>query len=418
MSDVVATYGLDYGDYKKGIADIDRLSSKHFQKQQQVSTAAMNTIGTAAKAFVGGNILGKSIQLSTAAINEFAERSPEAARALDSIRQAGSDAAASLGSDLFHALGLANGGWEGFIKGANDARESVVDFLASGYRELFGDSSVEDLNKARAADLDSQLFSKFQKEDAVRRLETEAGIAEAGGNSESAATLREQARNKRALMEIGAIKYAPERDARKEQEEKIHNANMARIKREADARADAEGKRASAEQRRMAMEEELSNLEAKALNIQTLRAQGLDDEADTQEVILEYARNAARIRGDGSLTDDDRRNKLSTNDARRAQALDNLTLARNRKAAEDAAGAVVEKVTEEKLSEIGIRANVSGPASIESGLGGRSGLRTQVFGPGGGGDGSDPIVKEQKRQTALMERIERNTAGNRQAVFG
>ena len=165
------------------------------------------------------------------------------------------------------------------------------------------------------------------------------------------------------------------------------------------------------------MEEELGNLEAKALNIQTLRAQGLDEEADKQEVILEYARNAARIRGDGSLTDDDRRNRLSTNEARRAQALGNLDLARERAQAEAAADAA-SKVTEEKLSQIGIRANVQGSASIESGLGGRSGLRTQVFGPGGGADGADPIVKEQKRQTALMERIERNTAGNRQAVFG
>ena len=72
---------------------------------------------------------------------------------------------------------------------------------------------------------------------------------------------------------------------------------------------------------------------------QTLRAQGLDEEADKQEVILEYARNAARIRGDGSLTDDDRRNRLSTNEARRAQALGNLDLASERAQAEAAADA-------------------------------------------------------------------------------
>lgn len=414
MSDVVATYGLDYGDYRKGLAAIEKTSAKHFAKQEKASLRAAQTIGTAAKAFIGGNVIQTSMRLASAAIGEFAERSPEAARSLESIKKAGSDAAAAIGQDLFHALGLGEGKIEGFIGKAEELRSSLVDGLAGPLRKLFGgDSSVEELNNLRAADLDSQLFSKFQREDKVRSIENQAGIAEASGRGEEASVLRERARNARALMEIGSIRYAPERDARKKQEEDLHAANMARITREKSQRAAASDAQEAAAAKRMAMEQELYNLEAKALNIQTLRAQGLEEEADQQEVILEYARNAARLRGDAGLSEDLRRDRLQANELRKQQALENLDLERQRRERERAANE--RAAPGETIDDAGIRGSVGGTASIESGLGGRSGLRAQVFGAGGGG--LDPLTKEQKRANALLERIERNTAQRGSAVF-
>ena len=494
MSDVVATYGLEYGDFRKGLAEIERTSARHFVTQQKASMRAAKAVGTAAKAFIGGNVIHTSFRLASAAITEFAERSPEAARAIGSIKKAGSDAAAVIGGDLFHALGLANGGWEEFIKGATGAYTASVNatagILKGVGRVLTGDFSerddwaeVEELDSARQADLDSQDVSRYQREDATRKLQSEADILDAtGGDAAEVARLRERARNRHSLQQIGAIKHAPERETRRGREELQHQANMARIDREAKARDDAESEREAGSVRRMQMEQTLFGLEAKSLGIDELRARGRNAQADEWALSLEYARNEARIIGDASISEQDRAAQIDANNERRAYAFDILeqTVAMEREAAKSAIDDDLEmlgmrqmrlegKAEEVAMLEIELArkkaianvekqeslspeeraaatarinraydslgsatrdatrdaanggkstdadANGFGSASIESGLGGRSGLRAQVFGPGGGG--LEPMTREQKRANSLLERIERNTARGGAAVF-
>lgn len=403
MSDVVATYGLDYGDYRKGLAAIEKTTASHFMQMSKTSMAAANAVGTSFKAILGGTAIRSGVRLATGAIKEFAEDSPEAARALEQVSKTAHEAGSKLGGELFYGLEQGIGGFHDLAMAATDAYLSIGDFAVRPWREAFGDSSLEELMALRSEDQESQKFSTFQKNEAVRRLEEQAAFAMASGKLNESAKFSELARHKAAGMQNGAIKYAPERDARKAAEDKLHATNMARIKKEASEQAIADRSREDDQLRQIELERKLAELEMWELTIGSLRLQRRDAEADAQQITLDYARKEAEIRADSRISDGRRGDLLSHNFYLRQQSLD---LHRQQVEDERNNSLPIEDPAKESI----LRG--MGAPSIESGYGGRTGLRAQVFGSRGSGREDSlnkRLIELGDRQLDVQQRIARNT---------
>lgn len=473
MSDVVATYGLDYGDFRKGLAEVERYSARHFIQQEKASQRAAQMIGRGVKGLIGASALRATVQHISRGIKEYSEINEEAGNSLKKLKGIQDDYFRSVGrvyTPVLDDLNRALEGAKGFVGTQITSYQNAFATLMQGGGR-FGEGP-EDLDRYRIEDEESQRVGRFLRLDALRRMQDEADILDASGKSQEAAKMRERMRNRRETQEISNIADPDHRSARQEREERLHKANMARINREAQASADADGAQAARDLRKLQTDRELHSLDARSLAIDQLRAQGRDHEADQEATKLEYARNAIKIRNDEDLSESERASRLFANEARQQHALDIINEARaaeqkqlrenidlevqmielqamRASGMERQAEAIEMEIKRRKaLASVdqlglpeheatalrlrinrafdtiqnsadhatpanGVRSQVSGGPMLEGGHGGRMGLGLQVFGRADTqGSPFNRMVSLAQDQLNVQRQIARNTARN------
>lgn len=240
MADIQTTLGLNYQDFKRGLAQ----ASAEAQRSTREIGGHFESLGGLLRGKFLKETAFKVFEYGSAAIKAFAKDNIDAQNAMKQWEERSEKLNKSIGEDLYHTLKMLDGlGVPKALDWLVNARVGVVDAVATGMQALVGGpnggETISDVNDAREQSNESAKSIARTRRDRELYLAFGGDANEAAGNKDAAARFREEARHAQELKKIAGEGDGEEQMQRREYEDKVHQLKLQHIDEERNRRLQA-----------------------------------------------------------------------------------------------------------------------------------------------------------------------------------
>jgi hypothetical protein len=323
MSDITFAAGLDDTRFVRQITDLERKVQQASRPVNEafgrwgrgiedatsgvrkMTGALSSTVGvvssvTGSAALIAGTVVGvlATIDAIANAASRAAEQAEREARAREKVRAEVDRALTGMRLQLGEISAL-EGAMLAIADRAEDARRRLRtegEFLRLMQRRLDIARELDALTAPRTTGRSEQFG--FASPETARRLREELVRITQEIEKQYSPRFAEIDRLEQALREQAEQQAAADKER--------HDQRMAEIEEEGRRRAQIDAERAEAEQRRIEQRMRQRELDERSLDIEIMRARGLDAEADAARIRLDIERQIQRLRDDEGMEQADR----------------------------------------------------------------------------------------------------------------